>query len=95
MVLEAFKELREFEREIEKEVQKLENKIILNNIEPFFQELVQKYSAYSAIKEYLEKVKEDLLKILKNLKIIALVRNYSFCRRIVLKRLFRGIRLTF
>lgn len=71
LVLEAFKELREFEREIEKEVQKLENKIILNNIEPFFQELVQKYSAYSAIKEYLEKVKEDLLKNTKEFK------NYS------------------
>ena len=68
LVLEAFQKLREFEREIEKEVQKLENKIILNNIEPFFQEISQKYAANSMIKDHLYNIKEDLLKNAKEFK---------------------------
>lgn len=61
-ILEVFKSLREFERNIEKEVEQLENKIILDNIDHFFQELMLKYSPHAEAREYLEKIKEDLLK---------------------------------
>ena len=68
LVLEAFKKLHEFEREIEQEVQKLENNSILNNIGPFFQKLAIKYSDNSLIKDHLENLKADLLKNAKEFK---------------------------
>ncbi|MDD2212536.1 MAG: AAA family ATPase [Clostridia bacterium] len=68
LLLGAFKKLREFERGIEKEVEKLEKKIILNNIEHFFHDLTLKYSAYSAAIEHLENIKKSLLKNAKEFK---------------------------
>lgn len=68
LLLEELKKLREFERNIEQEIEKLENKIILSSIAPFFQELLKKYSVYSVVVEHLENIKKDLLKNAKEFK---------------------------
>jgi len=68
LLLEVFKNLRELERNIEKEIEILESKNILNNIGPFFQELSTKYADSVIVQEHLDEIKKDLLNNAKEFK---------------------------
>ncbi|MDD4378217.1 MAG: AAA family ATPase, partial [Eubacteriales bacterium] len=61
LIQDAFKKLREYERTIEEELEKLESKIIIDNTGSFFDELIKKYATNSPAVDYLEKIREDLL----------------------------------
>ncbi len=68
LILDAFKSLREFEREIEIELEKLESGTLLNKIGHLFSELTEKYAANPVVLEHLENIKQDLLKNAKEFK---------------------------
>lgn len=62
LILDAFKNLREYERKIETEIEELERNTIFQQICELFGGLVEKYADNPGALAYLENIKQDLIK---------------------------------
>jgi lon-related putative ATP-dependent protease len=68
LILDAFKNLREFELKIETEIEELENTTILQKIDLIFGNLRTKYADNAVILAHLDAIQQDLLKNSKEFK---------------------------
>ncbi len=68
LILDAFKNLREFERQVETEIEELEDNTVWQNINQLFSGLTNKYADNPEVIAHLEQVQKDLLKNSKEFK---------------------------
>ncbi|MFZ5752727.1 MAG: Lon protease family protein [Bacillota bacterium] len=68
LVLDAFKKIRDLEKEIHEQVERLESQLVIAAIGHLFENLKEEYSDFPPVGDFLEEVKKDILKNLKEFK---------------------------